>query len=524
MILLEFGLVVAFATLGTLLGVATGIIPGFHANNLALILGATFPGAMAYLGFLTGYGLSPSFISILLCVALVSCAIAHTFLNFVPATFLGAPEGETALTILPAHALLLEGRGYHGVVLSAVGSYGAVLFGFAFIPLFLYVVTPAYMVLRPYIMWILLAISVVLIYSEHCQIPYKKVVIPVYGGVRLSSGPHGHEKMRIKDLRMGDRCVIEGRVAQVMGPYEYYLQDPSGRILVRAEHRWGPTPLESTRVVVEGDVAKTTGRWSRWAGRGIAAGVYCLAGCFGCLIWNLPTISYIGLPGSPLFPALAGIFGVATLIYSLMLTPEIPKQRIDEPLINWSESFWSVLIGSIPAAITVMLPGVTPAHTTVIARLGSRDRTPEQVIVTLCSVNTAYCLFSLLALFTLLRPRTGVMMSLQGLVPVHQWSGGTPPYALCCLLVAVLVSGTIGYFATIWVGKRFATFFTRIPYRKLIGGIICGLGCLAFLFTGWRGLFIMGVGAAIGLIPISMGVRRSHAMGVLLLPIILVLA
>jgi len=39
-----------------------------------------------------------------------------------PSIFLGAPEADTALAVLPGHALLMEGRGEEAVRLSAIGS------------------------------------------------------------------------------------------------------------------------------------------------------------------------------------------------------------------------------------------------------------------------------------------------------------------------------------------------------------------------------------------------------------------
>ena len=44
---------------------------------------------------------------------------------------------------------------------------------------------------------------------------------------------------------------------------------------------------------------------------------------------------------------------------------------------------------------------------------------------------------------------------------------------------------------------------------------------LVFVFTGVMGLLVLAVATAIGFLPVLWGVRRSHCMGVLLIPIIL---
>ena len=103
----------AFSLIGVLLGTATGIIPGIHPNNVALILLSLLPALSHPLSvFLPA---AP----VLLASLLIAASITHTFLSFIPAAFVGAPEGDTALCVLPAHHLLLEGRAYEAVRLSA---------------------------------------------------------------------------------------------------------------------------------------------------------------------------------------------------------------------------------------------------------------------------------------------------------------------------------------------------------------------------------------------------------------------
>src|SRR5665647_1099355 len=105
---------------GTLLGVAlgalSGLAPGIHANTLASALLATGAGFAAVLG------------EEALAAAMFAALITHSFLDNIPSTFLGVPEAETALSVLPAHALCLEGRGEEAVRCSALGSALAMVF------------------------------------------------------------------------------------------------------------------------------------------------------------------------------------------------------------------------------------------------------------------------------------------------------------------------------------------------------------------------------------------------------------
>ncbi|MGB0653062.1 MAG: tripartite tricarboxylate transporter permease, partial [Thermoplasmatota archaeon] len=99
----------AWIAAGCLAGTLTGLVPGLHVNTLAALALASLP-------------LSPE-----LGLAVVAAGTVHTFVGIVPATYLGAPGEETFLTALPAHRLLLEGRGPEAVGASALASLAAAL-------------------------------------------------------------------------------------------------------------------------------------------------------------------------------------------------------------------------------------------------------------------------------------------------------------------------------------------------------------------------------------------------------------
>lgn len=99
---------------GILLGTVSGLTPGLHANNFALILAGLAP-------LIPGPPL-------LVGAAMLSAGVVHTFLDVVPALALGVPDADMAVMALPGHRLVLEGRGYEALRLSAMGSALAVLF------------------------------------------------------------------------------------------------------------------------------------------------------------------------------------------------------------------------------------------------------------------------------------------------------------------------------------------------------------------------------------------------------------
>ena len=77
-----------FALLGTGLGVLTGLIPGLHVNNVAVIMLSMAPALLLSLMFLQEHGIPELFIPVLLSAVIVAMSIAHTFLDFILSSLL----------------------------------------------------------------------------------------------------------------------------------------------------------------------------------------------------------------------------------------------------------------------------------------------------------------------------------------------------------------------------------------------------------------------------------------------------
>src|SRR3990172_8135655 len=110
---------------GLLAGTITGLTPGIHINLVAAFLTSS-------IGYFAGIPL------IALVVFIVSMSITHTFIDFIPSIYLGAPEEDTFLSVLPGHELLKEGKGYEASVLTLYGSIIAIPIILIFIPIFIF--------------------------------------------------------------------------------------------------------------------------------------------------------------------------------------------------------------------------------------------------------------------------------------------------------------------------------------------------------------------------------------------------
>jgi putative membrane protein len=123
--------------IGVVLGTISGIIPGVHANTLAGILLSLQAALLSVLG------------PVALAGALFAALITHTFVDAVPSTFLGIPEADTSLAVLPAHALCLEGNGEEAVRIAALGSACAMVVAVP-VSVLCFLLLPAF---QPYFDW-----------------------------------------------------------------------------------------------------------------------------------------------------------------------------------------------------------------------------------------------------------------------------------------------------------------------------------------------------------------------------------
>jgi len=140
--------------LGLIAGTFTGLFPGIHVNLVAVFLLSLTPKLLNYTSPLS------------LAIFIVVISITHSFLDFIPSIFLGAPDEESFLSILPGHELLKEGKGYEAVVLTLYGSLVALIIIIIFIPVFIYILPSIQDAISSIIPFILIFISFFLIFRE----------------------------------------------------------------------------------------------------------------------------------------------------------------------------------------------------------------------------------------------------------------------------------------------------------------------------------------------------------------------
>ena len=158
------------------------------------------------------------------------------------------------------------------------------------------------------------------------------------------------------------------------------------------------------------------------------------------------------------------------------------------------------------------IPGISPSVASIAARLGA-SASAEEFLVSIAGVNSANALFSLVALYVIDKPRSGAAAAIQQLLNLDQG------IVIQMIIVTVIVAAA-SYLACIGAARPAARTLSRLNYRWLCLIVLIFLVAMTYAFTGLFGLFIFFLSTVVGLIAPVAGIHKTHAMGVLMLPLI----
>lgn len=571
--------VLGFSLLGTILGAAAGLVPGLHINNLAYMLGAS-AGALSVtaLGWLSAQGAGAQDALLLVGALLIACLVAHTMTSILPSVFLGAPDPGLALSVLPAHRMLLEGKGIEAVRCCLTGCVGGLAACLLALPLFRVVMgdpVDAYEKLRPSMALILMLVAALLIVSEptdrakrgrrcvlildHIQQASQALseMPAVRGTPYASPWPLSIRPWQAPDLP-GARVCVTGVVSEKRercGRLSFVLEEGAALDLLAPDELKADADLIQIGhiVIAEGRVAPATA--SAWGlkRKALAACLFAASGFLGLLVLESGrTLAHnwypLGAPPVPdavmMFPLFCGLFGLPTLILGMLETPATPPQQDRTQPLPMRHRLRAVLTGTLAGGLLGWYPGMTSGHGAVLARLlggenesddaekragNGDDESPtgdstREFLIAASSVTMANAFFNIVALFVILRARSGALHVAQQILGpgLDRWEPAVSvPPAFALLAVSAALSALVAFPLTLFLGKRFARLYDRVPYRRLMFSVTALLAVMLFLFSGVSGLAVCAVAVSLGLVPPLAGVRRVHLMGAILLPVIL---
>ncbi len=257
--------------------------------------------------------------------------------------------------------------------------------------------------------------------------------------------------------------------------------------------------------------------------------IFLLSGFIGIASFNLPN-------PQPLLPLFTGLFGVSSLLTSIMKKQKIPKQEISllkKIKLKMSSFLKAIFASLIASPLCSFLPGMGSGQAAVIGCevVGSEgdvqkdnqnkikrksDLNQKEFLVLLGAINTIVMGLSFLALYAIGKARTGVAVAVSQLIELTKLSD------LGIILTTILLAGIFSFFLAILLAKISVKYIHKVNYVYLSTVILFILIAITSYFSGIYGLIVLFVSSALGLTAIRLGIRRTHLMGALLVPIILI--
>lgn len=388
--------------LGTIFGIITGLLPGIHINMVSMFV-------------LVNASLILNYFNLdLMIIFIISMSLIHTFVDFIPSIVFGIPNSDTALSVLPAHRMVLDGEGYKALFLSCLGSLlGAIV---AILVAILFYFTLNY------------------IYSSF------KTIVP------------------------------------------YFL-------------------ILSITLLLLTEPTFNKKFWSFI--------IILFSGGYGLLILNSKLLN------EPLLVLFSGIFGVSTIIFSIIEgNSNYPKQNFDFEFKFSKNLVKGVIVGTISSTICSITPGIGNSQAGILSSIFFRNLKSELFLVVLGLINTLNFVVSLITFYVIDRARNGSIYVISQLIMEI-----TLEEVLFYFSIIFFLS-PIAFIITMKLGKYIILKVEKLNLKIINLCILIFILILVYVFSSYYGLLVLFGASCLGLLCILLDVRRVHLMNILLIPIL----
>ncbi len=386
--------IVFFTLLGVALGFITGLAPGIHPNT---VFALTFSLVFLMAGLPTEA----------IMAFVVSLAISNTFFDFIPSVIFGAPDEDSALSVLPGHKMLLDGRGYEAIFLTVMGGLGVVFLTIISLPALVFLLPILHAAIRPVIHLILLSVVLWMVWSD------------------------------------------KNRLA--------------------------------------------------------AAFVFMFSGIFGFV-----TLNSFPSDGA-MFPALTGLFGLSTILTSIVAKTKIPPQKIQSEISgDWLKGS---LTGWLAGLLAGLLPGLGSSQTGIISAQIFRAKVKE-FLIALGGINTSNMFFTFVVFYAIGKTRSGAVWMLSQVIDNMRLSD------MALIIIVGIITSLLSALITVKAAKLMLKKMKDVNYTNVMLFTLIILVVLVAVLSGPLGILVSATGMFLGLLAISLNIKRSHMMGFLVLPTI----
>jgi putative membrane protein len=217
----------------------------------------------------------------------------------------------------------------------------------------------------------------------------------------------------------------------------------------------------------------------------------------------------------PLLPLLTGLFGVSLLILSINEKIKIPPQKTEKKKIRKSDILQIVPRSGLASLLCAFLPGLGSSQAAILALPSGKDVSRENFLLLIGAIDTFMIVFDLFTFYAISRTRNGSIITISEMFSKPDTS------TLLFLIIAVLFSSLIAAILTMKISKSFSRMLARIDYSSISIAVLVFLFVITSLLSGPVGVLVLITASSLGIIAQIKGVRKSHLMGCLIIPVIL---
>lgn len=325
--------------------------------------------------------------------------------------------------------------------------------------------------------------------SIFLSIPDDTVVASVLPGHRMALEGRGREALTI--------CVLSLAVAA----FASALLLPLALIFVPAVYSFIDPHVAPILVVASVFLLASEKKAGKIA---IASFVFLLSGALGLA-------SLRGAINDPLFPSFCGLFAASGILLSFTSQKKLPEQKSEKTQLDFLPF---VAAGVLFGGLSDLLPGIAaPAQIAVFASALFSMDDARKFLALVSSIAASHMVFAFGALVSIGKAREGALAIANQLKPIVP---GDLPMLLGIFLLSLGVCALLAMLLS-----RHVRVFSEIDVRALNLGILGYLVVMVGIISGAGGLLLFATSTAVGLLPPLLGVRRTHVMGLIIVPSIL---
>ncbi len=235
--------------------------------------------------------------------------------------------------------------------------------------------------------------------------------------------------------------------------------------------------------------------------------IFLLSGVYGLFLLNYDC----------LFPVFTGMFGLPLLFLSWIKKSKLPERielRVDEKRVSLKPSLLGVLSGILAG----MFPSLSPSQACVIAQGILKEKSVKGFLIACGGITTVDVILSVASIYITGNPRSGIAQAIQEAL------GGLTEQSMKLLILVSLLSIALSSFITLFLARKVMLSIKKLDYTRLNRTMFVSLLLLVLIFSGVGGLLITLSCFFLGLYANLKEVRKTHLMGFLTIPTILIYA